>query len=144
MNVKIMLNKDEEIRRLAADPDVEIRIKDAIIDGVGKRAAKAIDTETRLSIERVCRLHMDELLRKEGFTNYRTKVPKRVTDNIQKTVKEIVKNEIESCVRRIINETATAHIETAIAGKLKELKNIDVAKVIKDAANTVIRKKLEA
>ena len=45
MNIKIMLNKDEEITRLAQDPEVQIRIKNAIVDEVARRTVKAVGAE---------------------------------------------------------------------------------------------------
>ena len=38
--ITIILQDKETIKELAKDPDVQIKIKDAVIDGIGKRASK--------------------------------------------------------------------------------------------------------
>lgn len=43
--VKVIINGKDAIERIAADPDCRIRIKDALVDQVAKRALKAIDAE---------------------------------------------------------------------------------------------------
>lgn len=43
--VKVIINGKDTIERIAADPDCRIRIKDALVDQVAKRALKAINAE---------------------------------------------------------------------------------------------------
>lgn len=54
--IKVILNDEKTIVELAKDPDVLVRIKDAIIDGVSRRVAKTIGSEledrVRSSIQR--------------------------------------------------------------------------------------------
>lgn len=61
--VKIMLNDKSSIEELAKDPEVQVRIKTAIVDEIGKRAAKAAQAALDKSVENAVRLAMDKFLR---------------------------------------------------------------------------------
>lgn len=144
MNIKIMLNKDEEIKRLAADPEIEIKIKNAILDGVGKRVAKTIDKEALKNVEGTCRRYMEVMLKERGieYNFYTPKIPKWLSDKIQKKVEDLLTIGIENCVRQTFDEMAKTQIEIAVAGKLQELASIDPTAEIKAAADRIIRQKL--
>ena len=46
--ISILLQDKEVIAELAKDPEVQIRIKDAIIDGIGKRAVKLMNANAEI------------------------------------------------------------------------------------------------
>ena len=50
MNIKMMLNDKSAIEELAKDPEIQMRIKDAIVDDIAKRAAKAAEAALNKTI----------------------------------------------------------------------------------------------
>ena len=146
MNVKIMLNKDEEIKRLAADPEIEIRIKDAIIDGVGKRVAKALGDESMERIKRECRQELNRELEKRCLLKrgyLRTlEISNELRDAIRQEAKSLLSMAIQNCVNEVFNSIGRSTVEMMVASRIQELEKMDCNKVIADAAERVVRNRL--
>ena len=146
MNVKIMLNKDEEIKRLAADPEIELRIKNAIIDGVSKRVAKALVGEGMTMIKSECRKALHEELEKQCLIKrgyLRTlEISNALRDAIRQEAKSLLSMAIQNCVNETWNSMGRSTIEMMVASRIQELEKMDCKKAIADAAESVIRNRL--
>lgn len=148
MNVKIMLNKDEEIKRLAADPEVELRIKNAIIDGVGKRVAKTLGDEGMERITSECRKVLHEELEKQSFIKHSSdffrslQISNELRDAIRQEAQSLLAVAIQNCVNETFNSMGRSTIGMMVAGRIQELNLMDCKKVIADAADRVIRSRL--
>lgn len=146
MNVKIMLNKDEEIKRLAADPAIELRIKNAIIDGVGKRVAKALGDESMERIKRECRQELNRELEKRCLLKrgyLRTlEISNELRDAIRQEAKSLLSMAIQNCVNETFDSIGRSTIEMMVASRVQKLENMDCEKVIADAAERVVRNRL--
>lgn len=147
MNVKIMLNKDEEIKRLAADPAIELRIKNAIIDGVGKRVAKALGDEGMERITRECRKALHEELERQGFIKRGSwmrsmEISNDLRDAIRQEAKSLLSMAIQNCVNETFNSMGRTTVEMMVASRIQELEKMDCNKAIADAADRVIRSRL--
>lgn len=142
--ITISLQDKETIKELAKDPDVQIKIKDAIIDGIGKRALKIGNlsdeiisvmendirnyfTETEnISILRnrtVLKPEFRELIHKQASDAFSLIAEKELID-MQKTIK----NRVDE-IKLIIMDTIT--------------NNLNLEKIVSEAAEKVIREKLK-
>lgn len=147
MNVKIMLNKDEEIKRLAADPETELRIKNAIIDGVGKRVAKALGEEGMERITRECRKELHEELERQSFIKRDSwmrslEISNELRNAIRQEAQSLLSMAIQNCVNEVFNSMGRSTVEMMVASRIQELEKMDCNKVIADAAERVIRNRL--
>ena len=147
MNVKIMLNKDEEIKRLAADPAIELRIKNAIIDGVGKRVAKCLGEEGMERITRECRKELHEELERQSFIKRDSwmrslEISNELRNAIRQEAQSLLSMAIQNCVNETWNSMGRSTIEMMVASRIQELEKMDCKKVIADAAERVIRNRL--
>lgn len=61
--VKVMLNDRESIEELVKDPETQVLVKNAIVDAVAKRAAKAAQAALDSTIERAVELAMVRFLK---------------------------------------------------------------------------------
>lgn len=142
--ITISLQDKETIKELAKDPDVQIKIKDAILDGIGKRALKIGNlsdeiisvmeddirnyfTETKnLSILRsstVLKPEFRELIHEEANKMFLSIADKELID-----MQKIIKNRVDE-IKLIIMDTIT--------------NNLNLEKIVSDAAEKVIREKLK-
>ena len=115
--ITISLQDKETIKELAKDPDVQIKIKDAILDGIGKRALKI----GNLSDEIIA-------IMEDDIRNYFTE---KETHSIFRNC-TVLKPEF----RELIHEEAN---KTFLSIADKEL--IDI--IVSEAAEKVIREKLK-
>ena len=85
--ITIILQDKETIKELAKDPDVQIKIKDAVIDGIGKRASKIANLS-------------DDIIHKleEDIRNYFTEI-----DNSMWKKRNVLKPEFKELIRKEAN-----------------------------------------
>ena len=141
--ITIILQDKETIKELAKDPDVQIKIKDAVLDGIGKRASKIANlsddiihkleedirdyfTETDNSMwnrRNVLKPEFKELIHKEANNAFNLSVSKELLD-----------------MHKIINERLD-EIKLIIMDRITNSLNLE--KIVSDAAEKVIREKLK-
>lgn len=135
--ITILLQDKQTIENLAADPEVQIRIKDAILDGIGKRAAKisnvtnAIISASKKEIQReffneTYRFELKEEWKRAIKEQARTAFNELVNEELQKGSNEIKEN-----------------VRVWKADVLKKLKEYNIEKDIRDVAELVIRDKFK-
>ncbi len=136
MTIKIMLNKDEEINKLALDPEVQLKIKAAIMDAIGSRACKAVDKDYHLT-EFINRT-VEEYLHGPKHTWC-------LSDNVEKQIKEHVEQDIFLAIENISSKEPEKYwqmFRDAVDRKLKELENLDVKEVFTKSVDRYIRTKM--
>ena len=137
MNVKIMLNKDEEIKRLAQDPEVQIRIKNAIVDEVARRAAKAVGAELEPFIDGKVR----ELL----FSNPKADFDRKLRPDVKKELEKYVSESMFPKIRSVADEMSDK-FDKEMSDMLETYKKLfatyDVEKMVSSAAERFIKDRL--
>lgn len=133
----IVLQDKQTIEKLAADPEVQIRIKDSIIDGIGKRSAKLLNITNDIvnSAKRE--------IKTEFFGSNWNNV---FTDEYKKLIKEQAKSELNHLVSEELKE-CSKEINNAIrfwkSEVLKKLEEYDIEKDIREVAEKVIIERLK-
>lgn len=141
--ITIILQDKETIKELAKDPDVQIKIKDAVIDGIGKRASKIAN----LSDDIIHKLEKD-------IRNYFTEF-----DNSMWKKRNVLKPEFKELIRKEANNAFNLSVSKElldmhkiINNRLDEIKTIimdritnglNLEKIVSDAAEKVIKEKLK-
>lgn len=141
--ITIILQDKETIKELAKDPDVQIKIKDAVIDGIGKRASKIANLS-------------DDIIHKleEDIRNYFTEI-----DNSMWKKRNVLKLEFKELIRKEANNAFNLSVSKElldmhkiINNRLDEIKTIitdritndlNLEKIVSDAAEKVIKEKLK-
>lgn len=141
--ITIILQDKETIKELAKDPDVQIKIKDAVIDGIGKRASKIANLS-------------DDIIHKleEDIRNYFTE-----SDNSMWKKRNVLKPEFKELIRKEANNAFNLSVSKElldmhkiINNRLDEIKTIimdritnglNLEKIVSDAAEKVIKEKLK-
>lgn len=140
----ILLNDKDLLSELIKDKDVQVRIKDAVIDGIGRRAVKLINAhdDFKSGIKRAVR---DMIFDKKSWGN-----------KFSMEFEPIIQNEIKSCLENYIKKSMYQHIDNVVENHLQEiyaevkrynqglsrqiLEQYDIEKMIKtEIANTVTR-----
>lgn len=141
--ITIILQDKETIKELAKDPDVQIKIKDAVIDGIGKRASKIANLS-------------DDIIHKleEDIRNYFTE-----SDNSMWKNRNVLKPEFKELIRKEANNAFNLSVSKElldmhkiINNRIDEIKTIimdritnglNLEKIVSDAAEKVIKEKLK-
>lgn len=141
--ITIILQDKETIKELAKDPDVQIKIKDAVIDGIGKRASKIANLS-------------DDIIHKleEDIRNYFTEI-----DNSMWKKRNVLKPEFKELIRKEANNAFNLSVSKElldmhkiINNRLDDIKTIimdritnglNLEKIVSDAAEKVIKEKLK-
>ena len=141
--ITIILQDKETIKELAKDPDVQIKIKDAVIDGIGKRASKIANLS-------------DDIIHKleEDIRNYFTE-----TDNSMWNRRNVLKPEFKELIHKEANNAFYLSVNKELLDmhkiineRLDEIKirimdkinnGLNLEQIVSDAAEKVIREKLK-
>lgn len=141
--ITIILQDTETIKELAKDPDVQIKIKDAVLDGIGKRASKIANLS-------------DDIIHKleEDIRNYFTE-----TDNSMWNRRNVLKPEFKELIHKEANNAFNLNVSKELLDmhkiineRLDEMKliimdritnGLNLEKIVSDAAEKVIREKLK-
>lgn len=143
MNIKMMLNDKSSIEELAKDPEIQIRIKDAIVDEIGKRAAKAAQAALNSTVERAVELAMTRFLK--GKPN---DVVKRcdLWDNIvlSDKVMAAIQNAVDAKLTRAAFDYAekfpeNEELKKAIQRQVDYAKEVDVEKMIRESVDKIVK-----
>ena len=141
--ITIILQDKETIKELAKDPDVQIKIKDAVIDGIGKCASKIANLS-------------DDIIHKleDDIRNYFTE-----TDNSMWNRRNVLKPEFKELIHEEANNAFNLSVSKELLDmhkiineRLNEIKliimnritnGLNLEKIVSDAAEKVIREKLK-
>lgn len=131
----LLLNDKEIISEIAKDPEVQIKIKDAIIDGAIRRCAK---TENSIA----CLI--SEQLRKEIFDNSRWF--NSLNEKYKEIVKSTAKDAVESLVRsemKELNDEVNKQFNYYKALVIAKLGNSDINKIIREEIKKAVDEKFK-
>lgn len=137
--IVLVLNDKETIQELALDKDVRIRIKDAIVDNIGRRTIKLIniDDELKSAIRR--QIH-DDIFTGTYTNSLKDEVKKAIRETVSKQISCIVDEEIRKALEGVskkINEEIGFFKERAAA----HLEMYDFNKSIKEAIDKEVKKR---
>lgn len=134
MNVKIMLNKDEEIKELAKDPDVRVKIKAAIIDGIGARAVKAVQKELAPDI--------DEAARKAVYKGNTFNLKDSVKADIERHVGNAVEFAIATKLGDIMEKEFYSLVREKAKSYVAAIDEMDIKSIVEDMVQRILERKL--
>ena len=134
MNVKIMLNKDEEIKELAKDPEVQIKIKAAIIDEIGERAVKAVQKELTPDI--------NEAVMKAVYEKGWCRLKDSVKNDIDKRAEEAVGYAIVSKLCDIMENEFYSRLRKKANECVEEINRMDIASIVEKKVKEILERKL--
>lgn len=135
MNKFTLLLQDKEvIKELACDPEIQIKIKNSIVDEVKRRASKGIDAVMNDVIKQV----ESELFENVGYFGKRLKpgIQKLLEKNIEDIVTESVLDKKQE-IARTISESMDEY-RAAIRLHLSE---IDINQILREEAAKIIERK---
>lgn len=133
MNVKIMLNKDEEIKELAKDPEVQLKIKAAIIDGIGTRAAKAVQKELTHDIDEAVRKAVYD----RGFG-----LKESVEKDIERRVEREVGYAITTKLCDIMEKEFYSIVRKKAEDYVAEIDRMDLKSIVERITKEILERKL--
>ena len=142
--ITISLQDKETIKELAKDPDVQIKIKDAVLDGIGKRALKIsnLSDEIISAIEDDIRNYFTEEEHHSIFRHptvlkpkFRELIHKQASDAFSLIAeKELI--DMQKIIKNRVDEIKLSMMDT--------IKNsLNLEKIVSDAAEKVIREKFK-
>lgn len=134
MNIKIMLNKDEEIKELAKDPDVKVKIKAAIIDGIVTRAVKAVQKELTRDI--------DDAANRAVYNGNTFNLKDSVKEDIDKHVQQAVDNAILSKLCDIMEKEFYSTLRKKAEKCVEEINRMDLASIVDRQVKVILERKL--
>lgn len=139
----ILLNDKDLLSELIKDKDVQVRIKDAVIDGIGRRAIKLINNheDFKSGIKIAVRNMIFDRTRYVKFSEVfepliQSEVQKHLEDYIKKSMSQHINNVVENHLQEIY-----AEVKRYNQGLSRQiLAQYDIEKMIKtEIDNTVTR-----
>jgi hypothetical protein len=100
--ITIMLGDKDAILELAQDPDVQIKVKDAIAAAAAKMAGKGINDALPDIIRKVAEKIDAEVLVRRTAYNY----------SLSDTYKKLIKDEVDKAVNKIITDAVEEAMQT--------------------------------
>lgn len=137
--ITIVLQDKTTIEDLAKSPEVQIRIKDAIIDKIGRRALK-IANVTNEMIRAAKSEVRDHFLK--GCSSYSPELK----DEWKKLIREQARSEFQDMVNKDLQEMRIVFKHELNERKksiLIEIENTDIESIIREVALKVIRDKFQ-
>lgn len=135
MNIKLMLNKDEEIKKLAKDPEVQIRIKASIVDEIARRAVKAVQAEAGETIDRTVRKAVTDP------KTYLTRLPKDIRVEIENQAKRSVAKAIIDETSDIMEKEFYSILRRRIKSCLATIDKMDLKLILEDSVKSMLKSK---
>lgn len=116
----IVLSEKTTVAELAKDPDVSIKIKDAIIDGVMRRLTPISNA--------IAHSVINEVLVKNGWGDPTDKLTEKWEKVVRLKVAEVVSNELDSIVREEVRKA-----KKEVLDRLKY--EIDIKRLVEQAVS---------
>lgn len=134
MNIKIMLNKDEEIKKLAKDPEIQVKIKAAIVDGIGTRAIKAVQKELASDI--------NEAVIKAVYDRRFFYLKDSVQKDIEKHAEQAVNNAITMKIRDIMEKEFYSIVRKKAEEYVEEINHMNLTSIVGEKVAKILERKL--
>lgn len=130
----LLLNDKEIIAEIAKDPDVRIKIKDAIADGIKRRMSKGLDLVTDKLRDEM----KDELFDRTWSSHLKPQYSNMLREEAVKCVRSVIKDDLNSFERLVKEEFDNFKSLVRI-----KIENIDMDEIIRKETERVIVSKLE-
>lgn len=137
--IVLVLNDKDTIKELAEDRDVRIRIKDAIIDHIGRRTVKLINIDDDLKSAIRKQIHED-LFNGSYVRNLKDDYKDIIRKFVQEEIHKVISAEVDKAIDNVskkINEEIGFFKERAAA----HLEMYDFNKPIKEAIDKEVKKR---
>lgn len=145
MNIKMMLNDKSSIEELAKDPEIQIRIKDAIVDEIGKRAAKAAQAALNSTVERAVELAMVRFLKgKPNDIVKRCDLWDRIvlSDKMMKAIQDAVDAKLTRAAFDYAEKfPENEELKKAIQRQVDYANTVDVEKMIRESVDKIVKER---
>lgn len=144
--VKIMLNDRESILELAKDPEVQAKIKAALVDEVAKRAAKAVQAALEKSIETAVSNAMYDFLRATPPNDVVKRVDLcgnvQLSDKLKKKIRDTVNDHLTLAAFDYVEKfPENEQLREALQHQVEYAKTLDVKKMLYQAVEKLARDK---
>lgn len=142
--VKVIINGKDAIERIAADPDCQIRIKDALVDQVAKRALKAINAELAGVIQDAADEVVSKMTNPEEdnglFVRRKNTHWPELSDDLLAKIKKAVRSEVFHTVREAIEQSdILKEYREVLKDKTDYLRKYDYDAIIKREIRKKVR-----
>lgn len=147
----IVLGDKTTIEELAKDPEVQIKIKDAIIEGIGRKCVKVAmsSKELKAAVQRVdevaAKAFKEKFLEKGGWGGFSNKLTPEYQEIVQDAVRKAVGKEIEAATKEQLQilSDRVSDVVTSFENRVENyLNGLNLGKVIENVATKVIKDKL--
>ena len=134
--ITIVLQDKKTIGELAKDPEVQIKVKDAVIDAIGKRALKISNLQDEIIEKR--RKELWDFFFDKGWygRNLKEEFRTEIRNQAKAEFNDLIRNELQEMkewIKSAINEKKEA--------MAKEVESYDIEEIIREVAEKVIKEK---
>lgn len=138
--ITIMLGDKDAILELAQDPDVQIKVKDAIAAAAAKMAGKGINDALPDLVEKVAEQIDAEVLVRRSSYNYSLsdKYKKLIKDEVDKAVNKIITDAVEEAMQTYHDEI-TEKIERYKEYLEERMEGIDIDSIVNSRVDKYLR-----
>lgn len=138
--ITIMLGDKDTILELAQDPDVQIKVKDAIAAAAAKMAGKGINDALPDIVRKVAEQIDAEVLVRRSSYNYSLsdKYKKLIKDEVDKAVNKIITDAVEEAMQTYHDEI-TEKIERYKAYLEERMEGIDIDSIVNSRVDKYLR-----
>lgn len=138
--ITIMLGDKDAILELAQDPDVQIKVKDAIAAAAAKMAGKGINDALPDIVRKVAEQIDAEVLVRRSSYNYSLsdKYKKLIKDEVDKAVNKIITDAVEEAMQTYHDEI-TEKIERYKAYLEERMEGIDIDSIVNSRVDKYLR-----
>ena len=138
--ITIMLGDKDAILELAQDPDVQIKVKDAIAAAAAKMAGKGINDALPDIVRKVAEQIDAEVLVRRSSYNYSLsdKYKKLIKDEVDKAVNKIITDAVEEAMQTYHDEI-TEKIERYKVYLEERMEGIDIDSIVNSRVDKYLR-----
>ena len=134
--ITIVLQDKKTIEELAKDPEVQIKVKDAVIDAIGKRALKISNLQDEI-IEKRRKELWDFFFDKSWYgRNLKEEFRTEIRNQAKAEFNDLIRNELQEMKKWI--KSAIKEKKEAMS---KEVESYDIEGIIREGAEKVIKEK---
>lgn len=144
-SLKVGINNETVLREIIKDPEVSVRVKDAIVEQASKLAAKAVKECLEKTIEYAAKDALLDFLQGGLDNEWFKKTSKlwgdlelsaKAVEKIRSWAKTCVSNECYDAMKSVDYENA---IHTALGEKLQEIGELDIKKMMQQSIDEYVR-----
>lgn len=133
----VVLQDRTTIENLVKDPDVQIRVKNAVIDQLGKRALKLSNVTDDILAEAKKNLNEEFLVSKSYYKELKKEYKKKIRQEARIAFGDMVREELD-----LMKSEIRMALMDKKAEMLEQINNINLETIIIEVAEEVIKQKL--